>query len=162
MQNGLIRKGFDAEHSFIDSFEFMWEHIGRMFVQGLEGTQDDVQASWNSIHSRLMMTDPSLTMAANDQNLIERAQRQREKIAEIVFESLGVQEFSLQPAQLPMMMSELCMDGIVVDLGHEMTQIVPIFGGMTDIRKAQTFKVGGITMDSILMKLWEKDIPEER
>ena len=26
---------------------------------------------------------------------------------------------------------------------------------MTDIRKAQTFKVGGITMDSILMNLWE-------
>ena len=51
------------------------------------------------------------------------------------------------------------MDGIVVDLGHEMTQIVPIFGGMTDIRKAQTFKVGGITMDSILMKLWEKSSP---
>ena len=42
MMNGLIRKGFDAEHAFIDSFEFMWEHIGRMFVQGLEGTQDDV------------------------------------------------------------------------------------------------------------------------
>lgn len=36
-----------------------------------------------------------MTMAANDQNLIELAQRQREKIAEIVFESLGVQEFSL-------------------------------------------------------------------
>ena len=54
-----------------------------------------------------------------------------------------------------MMMSELCMDGIVVDLGHEMTQIVPIFGGMTDIRKVSTYHVGGITMDSILMKQWE-------
>ena len=32
---------------------------------------------------------------------------------------------------------------------------MPIYGGMTDIRKAQTFKVGGITMDSILMGLWE-------
>ena len=54
------------------------------------------------------------------------------------------------------------MDGIVVDLGHEMTQIVPIFGGMTDIRKAKTFKVGGITMDSILMRLWETNSPDER
>ena len=54
-----------------------------------------------------------------------------------------------------MMMSELCMDGIVVDLGHEMTQIVPIFGGMTDVRHVSTFKVGGITMDSMLMKLFQ-------
>ena len=127
-----------------------------MFVQGLEASaQDDVTAGWGSVKSRLMMTDPALTMAANDNSLIRHAQRQREKICEIAFETLGVSEFSLQPAQLPMMMSELCMDGIVVDLGHEMTQIVPIFGGMTDIRKVSTYHVGGITMDSILMKQWE-------
>ena len=95
MINGLIRRSYDNEHTFMDSFEFMWEHIGRMFIQGLEGTQDDVEASWNSVHSRLMMTDPSLTMAANDNNLIGHAQKQREKIAEIAFESLGVSEFSL-------------------------------------------------------------------
>ena len=53
-----------------------------------------------------------------------------------------------------MLMLELCMDGIVVDLGHEMTQIVPIYDGMTDIRKVSTFNVGGITMESMLMELW--------
>mmetsp|Transcript_16992 Transcript_16992/g.22881 ORF Transcript_16992/g.22881 Transcript_16992/m.22881 type:complete len:147 (+) Transcript_16992:688-1128(+) len=52
-----------------------------------------------------------------------------------------------------MLMSELVMDGFVVDLGHEMTQIVPIFGGMTDIRKVMTFPVGGIHMDSILSRM---------
>ena len=78
-------------------------------------------------------------------------------MTEIAFEALGVSEFSLQPAQLPMIMSELVMDGIVVDLGHEMTQIVPVFGGMTDIRKARSFNVGGITMDAILMKNWGKE-----
>ena len=45
------------------------------------------------------------------------------------------------------------MDGFVVDLGHEATQIVPIYGGMTNIRASKTFAVGGITMDSILMKM---------
>ena len=45
------------------------------------------------------------------------------------------------------------MDGIVLDFGHEMTQMVPIFGGMVDIRKINTFPVGGITMDSIFMKM---------
>ena len=61
-----------------------------------------------------------------------------------------------------MLMSELCMDGIVVDLGHEMTQIVPIYGGMTDIRKVSTFKVGGITMDSMLMTLFQEKMVAER
>ena len=104
-----------------------------------------------------MMTDPALTMAAGDAHKVAHGQRQRQKVTEIAFEALGVSEFSLQPAQLPMIMSELVMDGIVVDLGHEMTQIVPIFGGMTDIRKAKTFNVGGITMDAILMKNWGKE-----
>ena len=51
-----------------------------------------------------------------------------------------------------MMMSELQMGGFVVDLGHEMTQIVPIFGGITDIRKVTTFPVGGLTMDYIMQQ----------
>ena len=75
MINGLIRKGNVQEQVYIDSFEFMWEHIGRMFVQGMEGTQEDIHASWNSVHSRLLMTDPSLTMAANDADLIRLAQK---------------------------------------------------------------------------------------
>jgi len=45
-----------------------------------------------------MMTDPSLTMAANDESLIRLANKQREKIAEIWFEELQVSEFSLLPA----------------------------------------------------------------
>lgn len=97
MINGLIREGQHSQ-SVIDSFQFMWEHIGHMFVQGLEANQDDAEGSWNSVHSRLMMTDPSLTMAANDNHLIDKAQKQREAIAQIAFETLGVSEFSLQPA----------------------------------------------------------------
>ena len=52
-----------------------------------------------------------------------------------------------------MIMSELVLDGFVVDLGHEMTQIVPIYGGMTDFRKAMTFPVGGLMMDTVLARL---------
>ena len=44
------------------------------------------------------MTDPSLTSAANDPKLISMASKQRRKIAEIVFETFGVSEFSLLPA----------------------------------------------------------------
>jgi len=60
--------------------------MGRMFLQGIEDTNDSIEASWHSLHSRVMMTDPSLTMAANDDSLIKLANKQREKIAEIFFE----------------------------------------------------------------------------
>ena len=61
MINGLI------QNDMLDHFTFMWENIGLMFVQGLEASaQDDVTAGWGSVKSRLMMTDPALTMAAND------------------------------------------------------------------------------------------------
>jgi len=53
-------------------------------------------------------------------------------------------------------MSELQSDGFVVDMGHEMTQIVPIFEGMTDIRKVTTFPVGGQVMDAILQKQYRQ------
>ena len=52
-----------------------------------------------------------------------------------------------------MIMSELVVDGFVVDLGHEMTQIVPVYGGMTDFRKAMTFPVGGLMMDTVLTRM---------
>lgn len=52
-----------------------------------------------------------------------------------------------------MIMSELVVDGFVVDLGHEMTQIVPVYGGMTDFRKAMTFPVGGLMMDTVLSRM---------
>lgn len=93
MINGLIQK------DYLEDFEFMWENIGKMFVQGHESAASESrESSWDSLHSRLMMTDPSLTMAANDPKLIKMASKQRSKIAEIVFETLGVSEFSLLPA----------------------------------------------------------------
>ena len=93
MINGLI------QHNAFEPFEFLWSHMGRMFLQSIESHQSDsIEASWQTIHSRVMMTDPSLTMAANDDPLIKLANKQREKIAEAWFEELGVSEFSLIPA----------------------------------------------------------------
>ena len=100
--------------------------------------------------SKLMMTDPSLTMAGGNKREIAQSLRQRSKIAEIAFEELKVEELSLIPAQLPMLLSELQYDGVVVDLGHEMTQIVPFLNGHASFHQTRAFPVGGLTIDSIM------------
>ena len=50
--------------------------MGRMFLQSMESANSDsLEASWHSLHSRVMMTDPSFTMAANDDALIKLAEK---------------------------------------------------------------------------------------
>ena len=121
MVNGIIQDGY------FDDMVFMWEQIGKSFVQGVPGFQDKkvVDAGFESMPSKLMMTDPSLTMSGGNRAEISQSLKQRSKISEVAFEGLEVDELSLIPSQLPMLLSELQYDGIVVDLGHEMTQIVP-------------------------------------
>lgn len=66
MQNGIIQS------RYMQDFEAIWKHMGQMLVQSLPNVNlDDQDASWHSVHSRLMMTDPSFTMAANDPQLME-------------------------------------------------------------------------------------------
>jgi len=62
MQNGIIQT------QYMQDFEAIWKNMGQMLVQSLPNVVnlDDQDASWHSVHSRLMMTDPSFTMAAND------------------------------------------------------------------------------------------------
>ena len=67
MANGILRQDRKLD------FEKIFSHIGRMFVQGMEIANEDHEASWHSLHSRLMMTDPSQTMARNDEDAMKAA-----------------------------------------------------------------------------------------
>ena len=80
--------------------------------------------------------------------MIDKAMRQRAEWVETAFETLGISEFCLVPSQKLMLMSEMQLDGIVVDLGHEMTQIVPIMDGQVSYRQVKTFPVGGALIDA--------------
>lgn len=49
-----------------------------------------------------------------------------------------------------MLLSEMVLDGIVVDIGHEATQIVPFIDGRASYHKSVVYPVGGMFVDSIL------------
>ena len=49
-----------------------------------------------------------------------------------------------------MLLSEMVLDGIVIDIGHEMTQIVPFIDGRASYHKTSNFPVGGLFVDYIM------------
>ena len=51
-----------------------------------------------------------------------------------------------------MLLSELQYDGVVIDLGHEMTQIVPFQNGHASFHQTKTFPVGGLCIDAIFLE----------
>ena len=55
-----------------------------------------------------------------------------------------------------MLLSELQYDGVVIDLGHEMTQLVPFSNGHASFHQANTFPVGGLCIDALFLKELEK------
>jgi len=63
---------------------------------------------------------------------------------------LNVQELAIIPPQFTMLLSELVIDGVVVDIGHELTQIVPFIDGRASYHKARTFPVGAMFIDHVL------------
>lgn len=50
-------------------------------------------------------------------------------LCEMVFEDLGVNKFGITSSQAPMLFSQLVHTGVVIDIGNEMTQIVPVING---------------------------------
>ena len=51
-----------------------------------------------------------------------------------------------------MLLSELQYDGVVIDLGHEMTQLVPFSNGHASFHQTNTFPVGGLCIDALFLK----------
>lgn len=156
MINGIIQDGFE------DDMVFMWDQIGKSFAQSAPGFQDKnaVDAGFEAVPSKLMMTDPSLTMSGGSKAEIAQSLKQRATIAEIAFEELKVDALSLIPSQLPMLLSELQYDGVVVDLGHEMTQIVPFQNGHASFHQANTFPVGGLCIDALFLEQLKSDFKD--
>ena len=79
------------------------------------------------------------------------------EIVEIAFESLGIREFGLIPSQKLMLLSEMQLNGIVIDLGHEMTQIVPILDGQVSYGQIKSYPVGGSFVDAMIQKHVERN-----
>lgn len=136
----------------IDSFVTALHIVGQIFVSM------STKLSWQEIFgfgypdtkTRLIMTEPSMTIAGGDPKRIEQSKIYRGKLLEKVFENLRVHSVCFVSPQLPMLLSEMVLDGLVVDVGHEVTQIVPFIDGRASYHKAVVFPVAGMFVDYVL------------
>ena len=125
-----MEKGLFTNEFSLTNFNLLVDRVGQ-FLQSEKsrGHQNQEDASYGTSGSTLLITDGSQTMAGGDQGVINQSQKQRAELSQIAFEELGVDKFGITSAQAPMLFSKMVHHGFVIDLGHEMTQIVPIKNG---------------------------------
>lgn len=93
----------------------------------------------------LTFTEPSVS----DFDIIRN---NRAILAEICFEKLKVHSISFQKSASLHLFSDLKMNGIVVDLGAQYTQISPVSDGYTSLMSSKFFRVTGNKLDYYLYK----------
>ncbi|XP_007943629.1 actin-related protein T2 [Orycteropus afer afer] len=96
--------------------------------RGLITSWDDIEKLWNHLFEwelgvkpsdrPVLMTEPSLNLREN-----------REKMAEIMFETFNVPAFYLSDQAVLALYASACVTGLVVDSGDGVTCTVPIFEG---------------------------------
>lgn len=128
--------------------------IGTTFVESMKGRSSYLEAidgfDYPFTTSRLLMTESSMTIAGGQPDMIRQSLDYRSKLYEKSFESLNIAELCIIPSQLPMLLSEMALDGVVIDVGHELTQIVPFVDGRASYHKVAVFPVAGMFVDHLL------------
>jgi len=83
----------------------------------------------------------------------EFRKKERSEIAEIMFETLKVQQFTFVSAASLKLFSFMRYTGLVVDLGHSGTYISPVINGYTSYKSTRLFKVGGKDIDKAAVEM---------
>jgi actin-related protein len=76
--------------------------------------------------------------------------QERERRAEIMFESIGCRALCTPPEALLALYSEGRTTGLVVDIGHDVTHVVPVVEGLVDRSSAAVGAVGGVDVGKIV------------
>lgn len=80
----------------------------------------------------------------------------REKLAQIMFEKYEIPGLSILPAHWLSLMSCSQVTGLVIDIGEDVTFIVPVFEDYAIVEHIQKFALGGASITKYLMKMLNK------
>ncbi|XP_008850879.1 actin-related protein T2 [Nannospalax galili] len=120
--------------------------------RGLVTNWDDMEKIWRHLfewelgvkpsEQPVLMTEPSLNPREN-----------REKTAEVVFESFDAPAFYLSDQAVLALYASACITGLVVDSGHGVTCTVPIFEGYSLPHAVSKLYVAGKDITELLTRL---------
>jgi len=96
----------------------------------------------------ILATEPLMT-SKND----------RSTFVQMFFESFETPGFFLAEQSLMSLYGVGAQTGLVVDIGHEKTDIIPIFDNVLDKGRSQTIPIGGRKIEEQLMKMLSNDQP---
>jgi actin-related protein len=140
---------FPNEKKIQESIEIALEEysgpaIDRGEIKDLEGVAKMWLALYRSLGDKKGTDEISETLILSEPGLyMEKRKKLREEITQMVFEGLGIEEFCLVAQPSLQLYSELKFNGIVVDIGGEMTQICPVENGYTSFCFSRGFKING-------------------
>ncbi|XP_069893270.1 actin-related protein T2 [Dipodomys merriami] len=127
-------------------------HLHRPIQRGLITGWEDMEKLWKHLFEwelgvkpsdrPVLMTEPSLNPREN-----------REKMAEMVFESFQVPAFYLSDQAVLALYASACVTGLVVDSGDGVTCTVPIFEGYSLPHAVSKLYVGGKDITESLTRL---------
>ncbi|XP_004596154.1 actin-related protein T2 [Ochotona princeps] len=127
-------------------------HLRQPIERGLITGWDDMERLWKHLFEwelgvkpserPVLMTEPSLNPREN-----------REKMAEVMFESFGVPAFYLSDQAVLALYASACVTGLVVDSGDGITCTVPIFEGYSLPHAVTKLYVAGRDITELLTRL---------
>lgn len=108
------------------------------------------------------MFESQIQMDANKMNVLiidspDHDKRYRSKIAEIFFDTLRVASINFLNSSVLSLFSTGLTEGLVIEIGHGRTSVVPVFGGYTLAHAMHSSPWGGSDSTDYLTKMLEAD-----
>jgi actin len=96
--------------------------------------------------------DPSTTSILQSEVFLNQ-KHHREKLTELMFESLNIGSFNLTSAPVLSFMTSGKSQGIIIESGHHITQVVPIYEHIRFYEASRTLNFGGENITNALKEL---------
>ncbi|KAF9301808.1 actin [Mortierella antarctica] len=118
---------------------------------GIGTKWDDMQKIWHhTLYDQLQVAPEEQALLITESVL--NPNKNREKSAEIFFETFGVPAFNIEKQALLLLFASGYSTGLAVQSGEGVTEIVPVVEGNIDKNAVMVFDVAGRTITEVLAK----------
>ena len=119
--------------------------------RGIITNWDDMIRIWNKAYNNLNITSSEHSVVLTDSVAI--SSDQREKMIEVMFETYNVPTFYVAYQPLLSLYANNILTGVVLEIGDELTQVVPIYNNNIITEGIRTINFGGRDITSHLQNL---------
>ena len=142
----VVGRGITALKSFL--------HVSRPIDRGRVRNWEKMKMLWGFSFDLLGVKPSSCKLFLTEP--LFNTESDRERIAEIMFEYFGINALYISEQPLLAMYAHGGTTGLVVDIGHGLTQVAPIYKGFVIPRAVNVAPLGGTDVTTFLIRLLMK------